>query len=246
MSKDILTVIWKERKGLLRFNSNRWKSFLTLIIPIAMFGIIFPIQFRDEWLSSYWSVAVSLVTPILMIASTIAESFAGERERHTLETLLASRLPDQAILLGKLFTSMLFGWGVTLFLLLISLGMVNILQWDGHLRLYQANIFWINMAISLLVVGLVSNLGILLSLRSQTVQSAAQMIMLLLFMPLMLLQAVFFLLPSFMPVEPIKAALERLDVDSIALITSIILLIVNIGLFLGAKARFKRSRLILS
>ena len=246
MTRDILTVIWKEWKGLLRFNTNRWKSLLTLIIPIAMFGIIFPIQFRDEWLSSYWSVAVSLVTPILLIASTIAESFAGERERHTLETLLASRLPDQAILLGKLFTSMLFGWGVTLFLLLISLGMVNILQWEGYLRLYQPSIFWSNMAVSLLAVGLVSNLGILLSLRSPTVQNAAQMIMLMLFMPLLLLQAVAFLLPSFMPVEPIKAFLEGLDVNSIVLIASFILLFVNIGLFLGAKARFKRSRLILS
>ena len=54
------------------------------------------------------------------------------------------------------------------------------------------------------------------------------------------------LLPSFMPVEPIKAALEKLDVDTIILIVSIVLLIVNIGFFLGARARFKRSRLILS
>lgn len=246
MTNDIMTVIWKERKGLLRFHSNRWKSLLTLLMPIALFGIIFPIQFREEWLSSYWSVAVALVTPILLIASTIAESFAGERERHTLETLLASRLPDQAILLGKLFTSMLFGWGITLFLLLISLGMVNILEWDGHLQFYQPSIFWINLAISLLTVGLVANLGILLSLRSPTVQNTAQMIMLMLFMPLLLLQAVVFLLPSFMPVEPIKAYLEKLDVDSIVLIISIIFLIANIGLFMGAKARFKRSRLILS
>lgn len=246
MTEDILTVMWKERKGLLRYNSKRWKSFLSLIMPIALFGIIFPIQFREEWLGSYWSVAVSLVTPILLIASTIAESFAGERERHTLETLLASRLPDQAILLGKLFTSMLFGWGVTLLLLLISLVMVNLLTWDGQLKFYETSIFWINLAVSLLAVGLVSNLGILISLRSPTVQNAAQMIMMMLFMPLLLLQAVVFLLPTFFPVEPIKEFLGSLDMISIMLIISFVLLIVNIGLFLGARARFKRSRLILS
>ena len=100
MTEDILTVMWKESKGLLRYNTNRWKSILTLITPIALFGIIFPIQFREEWLTSNWSLAVAVVTPMLLIASTISESFAGERERHTLETLLASRLPDQAILLG--------------------------------------------------------------------------------------------------------------------------------------------------
>lgn len=93
--------------------------------------------------------------------------------------------------------------------------------------------------------GLVANLGILISLRSPTVQNAAQMVMLMLFMPLMLLQAVVFLLPSFFPVEPIKAFLESLDVESIVLIVLLVLLIANLGLFLGARARFKRSKLIL-
>jgi len=246
MTEDILTVMWKESKGLLRYNSsNRWKSVLTLITPIALFGIIFPIQFRDEWLTSYWSLAVAVVTPILLIASTISESFAGERERHTLETLLASRLPDQAILLGKLFMSVVFGWGMTLFLLLVSLGMINILEWNGSIQFYSMKMLWTNLAASLLISGLVANLGILISLRSPTVQNAAQMVMLMLFMPLLLLQAVVFLLPSFVPIEPIKAFLEGLDVESIILIILLVLLAANIGLFLGARARFRRSKLIL-
>jgi ABC-2 type transport system permease protein len=183
---------------------------------------------------------------MMLIATTIAESFAGERERHTLETLLASRLPDQAILLGKLFTSLLFGWGMTLLLLLISLVVVNVLIWNGNIQMFEPLIFGANLAASLLVSALVTNLGILISLRSPTVQNAAQMIMLFLFMPLLLLQAVVFLLPNFIPVEPIKAFLENLDVKTIFLIILIILLVANVGLFLGAKARFNRSRLILS
>ena len=90
MFEDILTVLWKESKGLLRYNSKRWRALLILITPIAIFGIIFPIQFRQEWLTSYWSLAVAVTTPLMLIATTIAESFAGERERHTLETLLGS------------------------------------------------------------------------------------------------------------------------------------------------------------
>jgi len=246
MTEDILTVMWKESKGLLRYNTtNRWKSVLTLITPIALFGIIFPIQFRDEWLTSYWSLAVAVVTPMLLIATTISESFAGERERHTLETLLASRLPDQAILLGKLFMSVLFGWGMTLFLLLVSLGMVNILDWNGSIQFYSMNMLWTNLAASLLMSGLVANLGILISLRSPTVQNAAQMVMLMLFMPLLILQGVVFLLPNFMPVDTIKSYLENLDVESIILIILLVLLVTNIGLFFGARARFKRSMLIL-
>ena len=101
MNNDILTVMWKESKGLLRYGDNRWKGIAILVTPIALFGILIPIQFREEWLTSGWSLGVSFFTPLMLITSTIAESFAGERERHTLETLLASRLPDRAILLGK-------------------------------------------------------------------------------------------------------------------------------------------------
>lgn len=245
MYKDILTVLWKESKGLLRYSSKRGRALLTLITPIAIFGVIFPIQFRQAWLASYWSLAVAVVTPLMLIATTIAESFAGERERHTLETLLASRLPDLAILIGKLSASMVFGWGMTLLLLLISLTVANALEWHGSFQLYQTDILCLDLIASLLISGLVSNLGILISLRSATVQSAAQSIMLALFLPLLLLQAVVFLLPSFISVDLIRAKLELLDFLSSIIIFLLVLVVLNIGLFAGAKARFTRSKLIL-
>lgn len=246
MFEDILTVMWKEYKGLLRSSGSRWKSIAILVTPIAIFGVIFPIQFRENWLAGYWSLAVAVVTPMLLIATTIAESFAGERERHTLETLLASRLPNRAILLGKLFASLLFGWGMTLFLLIISLITVNMFEWGEGFLFYQPAIFWMDLASSLLMSGLVSSLGILISLRAPTVQNAAQTIMLALFMPLLLLQAMVFLLPNFIPVDSIKARLAQLDFESIIAIFLIVLVAANIGLFLNALARFRRSKLILS
>ena len=245
MHEDIFAVIWKEAKSLLRYSSSPWKGLVTLLAPIVLIGIIFPIQFREDWLTTGWSVVVSVVTPLMLIATTIAESFAGERERHTLETLLASRLPDRAILFGKLSTSISFGWGMTLFLLLISLGVVNILEWNGGFQIYSSDILWINLSASLLVSAMVANLGILISLRSPTVQNAAQTIMLLLFMPFILLQAVIFLLPSFLPPDKVSTYLARLDFTSITLIVLGILLVADITLFLGALYRFQRSKLIL-
>ena len=50
----------------------------------------------------------------MMVSSLVADSFAGERERHTLETLLASRLPDRAILAGKLLVPVAVAWGAAL------------------------------------------------------------------------------------------------------------------------------------
>jgi len=237
--------MWKEGKGLLRYNNNRWKSVAILLTPLALFGIIFPIQFRHQWLTSGWSVAVAVITPLLLISSTIAESFAGERERHTLETLLASRLPDRAILFGKLLMSITFGWGMTLFLLLVSLVVVNILEWTGVFQIYQTSILWLDLAASLLMSGMVANLGLLISLRAPTVQNAAQTIMLMLFMPFLVLQAGVFLLPTFLPEESIQAMLGYMNAATIVQILLSLLLAANIGLLLGAMARFKRSKLIL-
>jgi ABC-2 type transport system permease protein len=245
MRNDILSIMWKESKSLLRYSDNRWKGIAILVTPITLFGILIPIQFRDEWLTGYWSLGVAFFTPLLLITSTIAESFAGERERHTLETLLASRLPDRAILFGKLLTSVLFGWGMTLLLLFVSLMVVNLLDGQSGFQNYQPDILWMDMLASLLMAGFVSSLGIVISLRSATVQAASQSIMLMLFLPLMLLQAVVFLLPTFLPRATVSAIADQLNFNNIMVVILVILLVVDIILFLGAIARFQRSRLIL-
>ena len=133
---------------------------------------------------------------------------------------------------------------MTLFLLLVSLIVVNLLEWGGRFQIYQPFILIVNLTSSLLMSGMVANLGILISLRSRSVQSAAQTIMLTLFMPFILLQAVVFLLPTFIPRETVHGLLERFDLISVLLVVFITFVVLNIGLFFGANARFNRSRLI--
>lgn len=245
MNADIMTIMWKESKGLFKQGKSRSKSILVLLTPVLMFGIILPIQFREEWLDMGWSLAIALFTPLILIAPTICESFAGERERHTLETLLASRLPDRAILFGKMIVSIAYGWGMTVFLLLMSLVIVNVLMWAGKFQFYQMKIFLADIGLSLLFSGLMVTLGILISLRSATVQSAQQVLMMALVIPIFGLQAVVFLLPTFLPMENIREFLGRFDYDQILLIFLGVLLLADIGLLLAAMSRFKRSRLIL-
>lgn len=246
MHKDILTVMWKESKSLLRYSDNRWKAIAILVTPIALFGILIPIQFREGWLANGWSLAIAFFTPLILITSTIAESFAGERERHTLETLLASRLPDRAILFGKLLTSVIFGWGMTLLLLFVSLLVVNLLDGKSGFQNYRPDILWLDILASLLMAGFVSSLGIVISLHSRTVQAASQSMILMLFMPFLLLQAVAFLLPTILPKSTVTALAAQLNFTNIVLIILAILLVVDIFLFLGAISRFQRARLILS
>jgi ABC-2 type transport system permease protein len=244
MNTDMMTMIWKESKGLLKQGKSRSKAIWTLLTPVFMFGIILPIQFREEWLDMGWSLAIALFTPLILIAPSICESFAGERERHTLETLLASRLPDRSILFGKMIVPIVYGWGMTILLLVMSLVIVNVFMWDGKFQFYEMNILLADFALSVLFSGLIVNLGTLSSLRSATVQSAQQALMMMFVIPFFGIQAVIFLLPTFLPMESIREFLSRFNYDQILLVFLGILLVANIGLLLANMARFKRSRLI--
>ena len=244
MNTDMMTMIWKESKSLLKQGKSSSKAIWTLLTPVFMFGIILPIQFREEWLDMGWSLAIALFTPLILIAPSICESFAGERERHTLDTLLASRLPDRSILFGKMIVPIVYGWGMTILLLVMSLVIVNVFMWDGKFQLYEMNILLADFALSVLFSGLIVNLGTLSSLRSATVQSAQQALMMMFVIPFFGIQAVIFLLPTFLPMESIREFLSKFNYDQILLVFLGILLVVNIGLLLANMARFKRSRLI--
>ncbi len=242
MNTDIMTIIWKESKGLLKPGKGRSKSILVLLTPFLMFGIILPIQFREEWLTMAWSLTIALFTPMVLIAPTICESFAGERERHTLETLLASRLPDRSILFGKMLVSIIYGYGMTIILLVMSLVIVNILVWNGKFQFYPLNILLVDLGLGLLFSGLMVTLGILISLRSATVQSAQQVLMMIVVIPIFGLQAIIFLFPM----DKTREFLARFNFDQILLIFLGVMLLVDVGLLLAAISRFKRSRLILN
>jgi hypothetical protein len=90
------------------------------------------------------------------------------------------------------------------------------------------------------------SLGILISLRSATVQSAQQVLMMIVVIPIFGFQAIVFLLPTFLPMSSIREFLGRFNYDQILLIVLGVILLIDIGLLLAAMSRFKRSRLILS
>jgi ABC-2 type transport system permease protein len=177
----------------------------------------------------------------------IPESVAGERERHTLSTLLASRLPDRAILFGKVAVAVSYAWAMTLALLLVSLLMVNVVHWDGQLQLYSPIMALANVVLSLLLALLVATLGVLISLRSATVQEAQQTLMAATLFPLVLLQMIPLLLLNVVPDgrARLKALVASADPAQILLLVMAVLVALCLGLSMAAEARFKRAQLIL-
>jgi len=107
---DVLTVAWKEAKEFGRPGWHLKGGRLSMIIMFVVFGVFLPLQSGDRWVTSPVTMLYWAWVPLMLVTGFIADSFAGERERHTLETLLASRLPDRAILFGKVAAAVAYGW----------------------------------------------------------------------------------------------------------------------------------------
>jgi ABC-2 type transport system permease protein len=239
MIGDMLTVMWKERKGLFVSRGSRARALWNLLIPLGLVGIWFPFAEGSNWVSSPLALTALLV-PMLLVATTVPDSFAGERERHTLSTLLASRLPDRAMLFGKLAVAVGYGWLVTIIAILLALLTVNVAHWQGHVLLYSPAVVVADVVLGFLVAVFVAGVGILISLRSTSVQAAQQLLVTMLMLPAVVLGVIFTVF-----YKEIASALGGVDFMQAVLIAIGIFIIVDAVLLLADLARFQRARLIL-
>jgi ABC-2 type transport system permease protein len=244
MIQDIWTVAWKELK-LISQGGSRGKIWM-LAFP-AIFGIAMPIQAGRAWLDTPAGVAFWAFIPLILVGAWVADAFAGERERHTLETLLASRLSDRAILLGKIGSVVAFAWVTSLVVFLIGMVTANAAFWSGNIQFYPFHVTLTGVGLSLLSSTLAANAGVLISLRAATVRQAQQMVTLsivaIVWIPIIGLNLANNVLK--LPKGWLTSQLSGLDETSIVLVALGGLLLASAVLFLAALARFQRAKLIL-
>ena len=238
--KDITTMIWKEIKELL--SQGGLMGNLIPLIFLTIGGVVYPLI---SW--SSWVQLGSLTIPLILfltyqrIIASATDSFAGERERHTLETLLASRMPDRAILLGKVGTLVGYGWSMNFSLLLLGWLAINIVHWQGHLIFYPFDQLLLTFALGLVVNILAASAGVLVSLRSATARQAQQILTVgglvgMFGITFGLLELTTSLLPS-LGIVLSMAQLLAFSLGLLAVIDIIVLALVLV--------RFQRSRLML-
>ena len=78
MTEDILTVLWKEWKSMFRTKGGRSRFVMILLSPVIM-AVVFPLMLdtSQEWTDGFFSIIVSVIVPMLLVAVTIPDSFAG-------------------------------------------------------------------------------------------------------------------------------------------------------------------------
>ncbi len=243
MIRDTLTMVRKEWLELIdqfvRFKRGGW----SVIAVILFLGIFVPLQIGPAWANLplmffYWPFLTASMT-----STIVADAVAGERERHTLETLLSTRLPDTSILVGKLVAAVLYGYAFALTNLLIGYITIRIRYGD----LAEA-MPWPRMAALLVLIGAASSciagVGVSVSLKATTVRQAQQtfgiVLLVLMMTPVVAAQFV-----SEERRRAIALWAAILGVEGIAWRASAALLLVAVALLALAIRRFKRGELVL-
>lgn len=238
---DIYTVMQKELKELMVQRGSFRNGLTNLLVAVVICGVIFPLQFGEEFIKTPVGLAATAWLPLLFTMSLIADSIAGERERHTLETLLASRLSDRAILFGKVGAVVVYALALTVLGALAGALTVN-LQVPG-VGFYPLVNFAGLVVFCLLAALTIGGIGVLVSLHSDSVRQAYQRMSLgffVIWLPLILG-------PQFMP-EQWKVQIMQFFAHitgSQLTLGVLVVLIAAAALFNGlALAQFQRSRLV--
>lgn len=242
MIQDAFTVAWKEWQLLGRGSSRGrlWAFALPVIV-----GIVMPLQTGRAWLETPAAIGSWAVIPLILVGPWVADAFAGERERHTLETLLATRLSDRGILLGKIGAVAAYAWLASLVAFLAGAVTANVAFWQGGVQFYTLPITLAGVGFSLLFSLLAANAGVLVCLRAPTVRQAQQIITFgllgVIWLPIIGLN----LARDYLPKGWLTSLLSESDLLTMVLAALAVLLAVVVLLFLAALARFQRARLIL-
>jgi ABC-2 type transport system permease protein len=244
MIGDILTVVWKEWREFRDQIFRLKRGGLSALIALLMLGVFTPLQMGMIWLTSSLMLAYWPLLASGMVSTLIADAFAGERERHTLEALLATRLSDSAILVGKVIAAVLYGLLFTLVNILVGLVVLLSRHWGED---------WVAPPIShlLLIVVLVTlacatlaGVGVFISLRAATVRQAQQTLGVLM---MVLFIGPFLFLQMLGPEARLRLAaqLTQVGVGTITMWAIIGLGAAALVLNLLALARFRRGKLVL-
>jgi ABC-2 type transport system permease protein len=219
---------------------------------VAVFGVAVPFRAGWLWVSVPYIALTFAWLPLMLVMAVVADSFAGERERHTLETLLASRLSDGSILLGKAGAAVAVAYGMLLLVSAMSIVTVNISvdrpdPW-GRLLLWNGPETFGVVVFGLLLTVLCATIGVMVSLRSETVRQANLRLSmgLIVFFPAVgfIVGGLWALLPSASQTNVIQT-ISLWDPLSVMGIAAVSMLVLDAVLLFAASRMFVRSKLIL-
>lgn len=149
-------------------------------LPASLTSELAGLNWQQRWdvlVLVYFLAPVYLVIPLTMASSIAGDSFAGEKERKTLEALLYTPTTDQEIFLAKVLSPWLLAMAVALGGFVLYTLVVNLLAWPVMGRIFFPNALWL--VLVLWVAPAAAALGlsvmVLISARAKSIQEANQL-----------------------------------------------------------------------
>ncbi len=182
----------------------------------------------------YMMAPLYLVIPLLVATVMAADSFAGEKERKTIEALLYAPMTDRELLIAKVLSSWIPAVGVGLIGFIAYGVVVNVAGWPVMGEIYFPTAMWILLAlwVTPAIAATAQGVMVLVSSRVNTFQEAYQLGGLI-------------VLPVVVLVVGQAAGVIYFSLWLVVLLGAVIWLI-NAVLFTLAADRFRRERLLLA
>jgi ABC-2 type transport system permease protein len=129
------------------------------------------------FLLTYLFAPLYLIVPIMVSSVIAADSFAGEKERKTLEALVYTPTTDQELLLAKVLAGWLPGIAIGLGSFVVYSLVANVTAWPTVGRIFFPNRMWLVLAlwVAPAAAGLGLGVTVLISARVNTFQEAYQL-----------------------------------------------------------------------
>lgn len=211
MTADLWVIARKELLESVRAGLRERSNFFgpAILIPVLL---LLSFQLQQFWIVVGVSFVLTGLMALTIVMATVADSYAGERERHTLETLMATRVSDRSVFWGKLLA--MLGTAACVGIVVDVVALLIPCIAFGRMDLYPLLLLLGFAAVvgSLVFAAVLGALGLWVSARSLTIKQAAQR-MSIVFLPFMLLPmgtGFLFAAPQFRAVDPGRLLLAAL------------------------------------
>lgn len=126
---------------------------------------------------NYMMASLFLLVPVITASTIAANSFVGEKERKTLESLLFAPITVKELFVSKVLSSFIPAFSVSLLSFILSGVIINVLSYPTFRELIFPSLNWIVLITLLLPMVLVLTilLNVLISSRVKTYQEATNL-----------------------------------------------------------------------
>jgi ABC-type Na+ efflux pump permease subunit len=250
MRDDITTVVWKELSEVRAGRGEGQRSTAGIALVMILVAVVIPFSAGAAKFGGMGVMTIGLMVAATWVLTSVPDSFAGERDHRTLESLLATRLPAEAILAGKLLASVVAAavlGTVAIVLSVVASDLGTVVHGSAGDAL---SIPWVDMGLgvvlSTLVAFALSNVGILVALRASSAMVAMRELGLG-------IAGIVFAFSFGLHALPHGAASDLADVAAevgsqspamLAFGVAVVFVLLNAVLFAVTRARFTRPKLV--